>query len=320
MSRNLPRAASWLSLALVSVIALGLAGCAGIPLADSRAPLPTTLPRQAELRDVPFFAQEEYQCGPAALAMVLTHAGIARVPAELTEQVYLPQRKGSLQVEMLAAVRRAGLLAYALAPTPAAALQEVAAGHPVVVLLKQGFALFPRWHYAVLIGYDLARDEVMLHSGSERRSVMTLADFDRAWSGAQGWAIVAVAPDRIPASANEAAYVQAAVALERVAPEAARLAYAAALDQWPENLLARIGLGNAAYRRHELTQAEREYRRATLAHPDSADAWNNLAQVLSEQEHYPAALDAAAQALTIGGPRQTAYAATLASIRARMGP
>ena len=57
-------------------------------------------PQPVELTTVPFFPQEEYQCGPAALATVLTWTGVNVTPAELAPQVYLPERQGSLQLEI----------------------------------------------------------------------------------------------------------------------------------------------------------------------------------------------------------------------------
>jgi tetratricopeptide (TPR) repeat protein len=288
-----------------------------MPDADYRAGRASGLPDRVELANVPFYAQEQYQCGPAALAMVLTYAGVSRTPEDMTGLVYLPGRKGSLQPEMLAATRRMGLLPYRLDAEPDAALQELAAGHPVVVLMNLRFDLLPEWHYAVLDGYDLTRQEVILRSGADRRLVMTLHDFDRAWAKSGRWAFVALPPDQIPASATESGYVDAVTALERVSPQSARIAYASALAKWPGDLIARIGLGNLAYGRHDLTAAESEYRRATVDHPDSADAWNNLAQVLHELGNHPAALEAANRAVAIGGPRLATYQATRETIEAR---
>jgi hypothetical protein len=90
-----------------------LTGCAS--LAPQTATLRETfhtkgLPERVELTEVPFFPQTEYQCGPAALATVLAASGAKVTPDELVPQVYLPERKGSLQVEMLAAARRHGLV------------------------------------------------------------------------------------------------------------------------------------------------------------------------------------------------------------------
>jgi Tfp pilus assembly protein PilF len=143
---------------------------------------------------------------------------------------------------------------------------------------------------------------------------MDLAAFDRSWAKAERWAFVALPPDQLPATANETDYVAAAVALERVAPAAAEKAYRTALKTWPGNLVARIGTGNAAYRRGDLPAAEAAFRQAATEHPESGDAWNNLAQVLYERGSKSAARDAAERAVAIGGPRLPTYRQTLATV------
>ena len=145
---------------------------------------------------------------------------------------------------------------------------------------------------------------------------MTLPDFQRSWERAGRWAFVALPPQKLPATAREDDYVAAAADLERVAPPAAAVAYGTALTRWPGNLVARIGLGNIAYGAQRLDDAQREYRRATVDHPQSGDAWNNLAQVLHESGRDDDARDAARRAIAIGGERAPAYRATLDA----MGP
>lgn len=280
----------------------------------------TLLPQQVELIEVPFHPQEAYQCGPAALATILGHAGSQRTPAELKDEVYVPLRQGSLQPELLAASRRAGLLPHVLAPLTQALLTEVAAGNPVLVLQDQGSVLSRSWHYAVVVGYDRRAGEIILRSGRERRWIMDFASFDRSWAAAGRWAFVALPPERLPATATEADLLPAAAALERVSPASAGRVYASILQRWPGNPVARIGLGNAAYRRHDLVAAEAAYRQATEEHPALAEAWNNLAQVLHERKQPAAASAAARRALAIGGPREKHYAATLAEIEGRPPP
>ena len=106
------------------VTAVSLSGCASLPDPGYESALPAALPQRVELVAVPFHPQQDYQCGPAALATVLGHAGVARTPEQLVAEVYLPQRQGSLQLEMLGATRRAGLLPYRLEGTPQALLAE----------------------------------------------------------------------------------------------------------------------------------------------------------------------------------------------------
>ena len=252
--------------------------------------------------------------------MALGGAGIERTPQELKDEVYLPRREGSLQPEMLAAARRAGVLPYLLEAQPNALLQEVAAGHPVVVLQNLRFDILPQWHYAVVVGYDLKDGSIVLRSGGERRLTMPIADFDRGWTKAGRWAFVVLPPDRLPATAREDDFVAAAAALELAAPAAARQAYQTALAAWPNNLIARLGLGNVAYHRHDPASAEAEYRRALTDHPDAADAWNNLAQVLHEAGKPREAREAARRAVAIGGIRGKIYQATLATVEAGSTP
>jgi predicted Zn-dependent protease len=125
-----------------------------------------------------------------------------------------------------------------------------------------------------------------------------------------------VPPGQIPATAEEDDFVAAAANLERVAPDAAAQAYGAALARWPDNLVARIGLGNVAYGARRLDDAEREYRQATMDHAKSGDAWNNLAQVLHETGRDREAADAARRAITLGGERGASYRSTLDAIEA----
>ena len=291
-----------------------LAGCATPQLASLPLQLPPSTPAHSELAAVPFHPQEDYQCGPAALATTLEYAGVATSPEALVPQVYLPGREGSLQTEMLAAARRHGLTAYRLAPRLADLLQEVAAGTPVIVLQNLSFGFAPTWHYAVVVGYDLPREEIMLRSGRTRRLAMPLATFERTWARSDYWAMITLQPGTLPVTAAESRYVESVAALERIAPAAARRAYATAIERWPGNLAARIGQGNVAYALRDLPGAAASYREAISQHPDAADAWNNLAQTLFELQQREEALAAAQRAVAIGGPRLAQYRETLQAI------
>jgi tetratricopeptide (TPR) repeat protein len=295
-----------------------LAGCAAPQVSRLVAQRPAGLPDAAEIVATPFFPQEDYQCGPASLAAVLIHAGRDATPASLLPQVYLPGRRGSLQVEMLTTARRHGLVAYVLAPRMEDLLRELAAGTPVVVLQNLALDWWPQWHYAVAIGYDLGRREVVVRSGVTRRLTMSLDTFEHTWARSGHWAMAALPPDRLPATAVESSYLAAVAALERLAPAAARRGYETALARWPGSVAARLGLGNASYALGDLPGAAAAYLRATLDHPEAADAWNNLAQALHESGSRAQALAAARRAVSLGGPRLPAYRETLDGIlRAR---
>ncbi|RFO95470.1 hypothetical protein DIC66_18445 [Rhodoferax lacus] len=295
------------ALAGVLVCAL-LTACATPQVTQLRTGAPDhEVAQQADLKSVPFFAQKEYECGPAALAMVMNAAGVAITPDALVDQVYLPARKGSLQVEMLAATRKKGLLAYPLQPALKDLLQEVAAGHPVLVFQNVSLPIYPVWHYAVVIAYDLEHNTITLHSGETERLEMSLFTFERTWARGNYWAMLALKPDQMPATADAKAFARTVASLEVQHPDAARTAYSTALQRWPREAALRFGLGNSAYALKDLTGAALAYQQAVQQQPDFADAWNNLAQVQFEQGLRTAAQGSIARAVALGGVRLAQY-------------
>jgi len=237
-----------------------------------------------DLVDTPFFPQEAYQCGPAALATVLHASGVDVTPAALTPEVYLPGRRGSLQAELVAATRRHGRIAYQLPPALEALLAELRAGRPVLVLQNLGAAILPVWHYAVVVGYLPESDQVVLRSGTTRRKLTDARDFMKSWDGADRWALVALAPAELPATGTPGRYLKAVAALEATgASRAAEKGYAAAVERWPDQPLARFGLGNSLYSQGRLAEAAAAYRGAIARSPDFAPAYNNLASLLAER-------------------------------------
>jgi tetratricopeptide (TPR) repeat protein len=299
----------------VFVCAALLAGCATPPMtAALQADPPAALAPAAHLAAVPFFAQADYQCGPAALAMVFAASGSAVTAEQLVPQVYLPARAGALQAEMLATARRHGRFALVLPARLDAVLAEVAAGSPVIVLQNLALPVAPRWHYAVVIGFDLASQEITLHSGTTPGLKLPIAVFERTWARSGHWAMVAVAPDRLPASADDATVLAAAAALERVDRGAALRSYQALTARAPALAGTWFGLGNVQFAGGDLAGAARAFERATQLDPQAADAWNNLALTHLADGRLAAAHAAAQRAVALGGPRAERYAETLAAI------
>lgn len=282
-----------------------LSGCASLvpQTMGLRDTWPAGVAVQTELGEVPFFPQQDYQCGPAALATTLVNAGAQVTPEELVKLVYIPARLGSLQTEMLAAPRRYSRVSYQIAPRFDALLREVVAGNPVIVLQDTGVGPITNWHYAVVIGFDYPAGELYLRSGETKRLAIPFTVFEYTWKKSNYWAMVTVPPDRIPVTATEAGYVASIVAMERVSkPHAAIMAYATFLKRWPDNLTASIGLANGHHTLGELSEAEAVLRRAADRHPDSVVAFNNLAQTLSDQKRDDEALAIVERAVALGGP------------------
>lgn len=292
------RAARTAALLLATAL---LAGCALLREPPQTAALRMQpqpgLPAAVEWSDVPFFPQTAHHCGPAALATVLTHAGLSARPQALADTVFLPGRQGSLQLEMLAATRRQGAVALRLPPALPAVLQTVAEGHPVVVLQNLGLAALPRWHYAVVVGYDLTAGQVLLRSGTTERQVLSLRTFEHTWARAGHWAFVTLPPGSLPDAATQSAATEAVLGFARTAaPGPLAAAWAAVHARWPQAEVPAIGLSSALHAGGDDAAAAAALQSA-LQHQDGATLWNNLARLHLALGDLEAASRAAERAL-----------------------
>lgn len=266
---------------------------------------PARLPEnpQHELTSVAFFPQDTHQCGPAALATMLVSTGVDTTPELLVPEVYIPAKRGSLQIEMLAAARRHGRIPLLLAPDFSALRTELEAGNPVLVLQDFGALGIRRWHYAVAIGYDPVREVLVLRSGKERRHLERDWYFLKTWQAGNNWAVTITPAGQIPATATAAGYIRAVTESERHLSSAdIDASYSAALHRWPDDQLVLFASANRDYAAGRLVAAQTSYRRLLELQPGHLAAHNNLANLLIDrgctagaQRHAQRALELAEQ-------------------------
>jgi len=300
--------------------ALVLSACASTPMTNAIiSEQPQYLGQSTELSDVPFFPQDEYQCGPAALATVLGYSGINVTPKELSPKVYLPERKGTLQIELMSATRRYGRLPYLLEPSLEELLIQVKAGKPVLVFQNLGVEWYPQWHFAVVVGYDLESGKLLLRSGKIEKYQVNLQVFERTWQRSGYWAFVVLTPGELPAGGQQSSYFHTVADYERTRPPGNAIkAYRAGLARWPNSRLLGMGLGNSYYQSGNLSKAEESYTGVVSKHPDYAPAHNNLAQIMMEQGKLNNAKKHAEHAVALGDSHQKLYQSTLDDILSRM--
>jgi hypothetical protein len=307
-------------LTLWAAVLLLVTGCTTLipQTVNLRTAWPEGVPRQVELTQVPFYPQDEYQCGPAALAMTMNTSGGRVTPESLVPEVWLPARRGSLQLEMLATPRRHGMVSYRLEPRYADMLREVGAGNPVLVLQDVGM-LLPQWHYAVVNGFDYETGTLLLRSGLKAREEMPFSFFERTWLPGGYWAMVVTPPDRIPVTASEDRWLEALLGLARGGDADATVrGYRAALARWPESLAAAVGLANQLHAKGSLADATGVLRTALQKNPQSVILLNNLAQTLSDQGNNREALALIDRAADGQSPFASEVRATRQLIEERM--
>jgi len=261
---------------------------------------------------VPFYAQEEYQCGPAALAMLLNWASVSVSPEQLKNLVYVPDKQGSFPLEIMAAARQFDRLPYVIKPDLSALISELESGNPVLVFQNLGLSWLPKWHFAVVTGIDLAANEITLHSGTIENHKMTLEKFERTWQRADKWAIVAMRAGQLPKSAEPLSFLKAVSYFEQHAKlNFAKSFYESAVQRWPDQPVVLMAMANISYRLKSFDTASEYYRKIISIDDSYAPAHNNLALVLIEQDNLSEAKKHALRAVSIGGKRSENYRETL---------
>lgn len=300
------------------VLLLGLllslvSGCATGP--RLAAPEDMNVPERVVLDDVPFHGQRDYQCGPASLAMVLEASGIDADVDTLIPQVFLPGREGSVQPEMLATVRRYDRIGFVIDGRFEALFEELAAGNPVLVMQNLSLPAWPMWHYAVVIGYDLGEENMIVHSGMEPARLESFKRFDSTWARSEYWAFVALPPGDLPATIKPGRAMDAISAFEGTnGAEAAIPAWQALVDRWPEHAMGWFALGNAQHAVGEPDAAAQAFSQATEQQPDLAVAWLNLGLTLEDLGETEQAREALQRAADLPGRWQESAREALAQL------
>lgn len=273
--------------ALLVTVLLTLGGCQSFP-----PPQSATVHTEQQVV-VPFVSQDAYQCGPAALAMMLQWAGKDVSADALVNEVWLPERKGSLGIELRAAARSRGLMAYPV-ESAEALFQELQANRPVLVMQNLALPRWPKWHFAVVTGYQDQGDTVVLHSGTSQSDSTHWNRFIRSWARADQWGFTLVEAGQLPASAEPDALFRAISPL----PNSAAF-WPAAVDAFPQSGQLWFGYGNALWAEDKQEDARTAFEKAVRHAPELAAAWNNLAYAQQAAGDNKQARQSICQALSV---------------------
>lgn len=137
----------------------------------------------AFIKDVPFYPQQDYMCGPASLASVIMYwnRGNADVE-EIAAGIYLERLKGTLPVDMLLYAREKGFDVEYYSGSMDDLREKLSGGFPLILFLNLGLKSYPMGHYVVAVGYSDGVAAVLVHSGTEKESTMSYSELERVWS------------------------------------------------------------------------------------------------------------------------------------------
>lgn len=171
---------SWKRLALFLLLVLFLPSCAELSyLKESKPP--------QIINQVPFYPQEDFQCGPASLASVLNFWGIPVTPREIAADIYSPSARGTLNLDMRLYSEKKGLRAVHYKGSVEDIKNKIDLGYPMIVLVDLGLLIYQQNHFMVVVGYD--ENNFLAHSGKERLKSIPLKKFIKTWEKTNFWAL-----------------------------------------------------------------------------------------------------------------------------------
>ncbi len=139
------------------------------------------------INKVPFYPQEDYQCGPASLAGVMNYWGVDIKPEDIANDIYSKSARGTLDIDMLLYANKKGLYALKYAGNWEDLKTKIDGGYPLIVLVDYGFFLYRANHFMVVVGYN--EDGVTVNSGKTERAFIEKEKFLNSWEKTNYWTL-----------------------------------------------------------------------------------------------------------------------------------
>lgn len=173
------------SLGTAALLCFSLLSCAGA--SKSSAPHPTA-GKARVIKSVPFFPQEDYQCGPASMASVLNYRGMKTTPGEVAAAIYSKSARGTLNFDMVFFAERQGFFARQYPGNLADLKLKINESNPLIVMVDRGFLAYQKNHFMVVVGYDSSN--IIVHSGKDSYKPVPVDDFLKSWHKTNNWTLL----------------------------------------------------------------------------------------------------------------------------------
>lgn len=138
--------------------------------------------------NVPFYPQDDYQCGPASLAGVMNYWGLNITPDEIAKAIYSESARGTLTIDMLIYTNKKGLYAVQYSGSWDDLKTKISNRYPLIVLVDYGFSVYQANHFMVVVGYN--DDGVVVNSGRTEHMFIDKEKFLKAWERTNYWTLL----------------------------------------------------------------------------------------------------------------------------------
>ncbi len=169
--------------------ALSMAGCVSADqfLTGEERPLS---PNALYVKQVPFYPQTQYQCGPASLATVLNYWGRHVTPEQIAQEIYRPGMKGTLSLDLWQYAKAQDFQASVRQGSWEFLETQVSRERPIIAFLNLGFRQVPLGHFLVVVGVDPEDKSVIAYSGVEKNQRIPFDRFKKAWEKTNYWSLL----------------------------------------------------------------------------------------------------------------------------------
>lgn len=170
-----------LLLFLTILFSLVLTSCAGPTRGDLLQKFEKNPEFGSYIRDVPFYPQEKFMCGPSALTSILNYYSVGYDVDEVTAAVFEEKINGTLMMDMLIYAKVKGFNASAYKSGPFDLKARLRQKTPMILFINLGTKNKPRGHYIVAIGFDDDTRTLIAHSGLIRAQIFPYSIIMKAW-------------------------------------------------------------------------------------------------------------------------------------------
>jgi predicted double-glycine peptidase len=146
------------------------------------------------IKNIPFFSQEAYQCGPTALATVMNYwfglmgADKRTDPEQIAAAIYSPSAKGVLGLDLEIYARKQGFDTEQYSGSLDDLKQHVDRGVPPIIFVDYGFLFTQVNHFMVVTGY--MKGHIIVNSGYRQNQPVSDGELEKIWKKNGYWTLV----------------------------------------------------------------------------------------------------------------------------------
>jgi ABC-type bacteriocin/lantibiotic exporter with double-glycine peptidase domain len=154
---------------------------------------PVLPPDGALLSGVPFFRQDDFQCGPSALATVIGYwyarknTGKRLSHDDVVAAVYSPGAGGVLGIDLELYAKRLGFDTTQYSGSIADIRANIKKETPLIILVDYGYLMYQNNHFMVTTGYT--DDGIVVNSGRKQNEIIPDRELEKIWRKTGFWSL-----------------------------------------------------------------------------------------------------------------------------------